>query len=439
MLTDQQQKLTQRAPSPNPFLHLKAYFSVLEDKAKPTEPNNSKLIIAKIPGVSFSQHHTSNSLQINRAASSNANKEELVGKSMNAIREDKSFLQMTQNGQKTRPVMVRSLQDVEEKPKNDVLLTQRLENKAYSRQLSSKRDTSMNGALNDALHMNKNPRDLASQQHKTNSGAPTSHKNGCSVLIQQPKVMSTVASSALSTPVNKFEPKFTKSSSISIDTKQRSCSTSLMEFPAVKQANVANPSIDLQNRENMGQGTSPEKTKCPGKTVRMTPFLNGHSNNVIKQTKEPMSLPEVGTRKQLQKYENSRFLQEVKKPAGEKYRKDIRAATKEDRVDAYQLVKQDSNKKQTKAGSDHTLSNNQSLKCSTRGNGLVKAYAAATNQGTVRDYNEDRVTVLHKINPPPERAYENWPKCSFFAVFDGHGGSKCAEYLRDHLHELVKF
>ena len=32
----------------------------------------------------------------------------------------------------------------------------------------------------------------------------------------------------------------------------------------------------------------------------------------------------------------------------------------------------------------------------------------------------------------------NWPYCSFFAIYDGHGGDKCAEYLRDNLHLKVK-
>jgi len=29
---------------------------------------------------------------------------------------------------------------------------------------------------------------------------------------------------------------------------------------------------------------------------------------------------------------------------------------------------------------------------------------------------------------------ENWPKSSFFGVYDGHGGSACADFLRDNLH-----
>tara|TARA_B110000503_G_C6976069_1_gene341215 strand:+ start:270 stop:377 length:108 start_codon:yes stop_codon:yes gene_type:complete len=24
-----------------------------------------------------------------------------------------------------------------------------------------------------------------------------------------------------------------------------------------------------------------------------------------------------------------------------------------------------------------------------------------------------------------------WPECSFFAIYDGHGGHKCADFLRD--------
>ena len=32
---------------------------------------------------------------------------------------------------------------------------------------------------------------------------------------------------------------------------------------------------------------------------------------------------------------------------------------------------------------------------------------------------------------------ENWPKCSYFGVYDGHGGAACADFLRDNLHQFV--
>lgn len=70
-------------------------------------------------------------------------------------------------------------------------------------------------------------------------------------------------------------------------------------------------------------------------------------------------------------------------------------------------------------------------KCSTRKNGVVKAYAANTNKGIIRNYNEDRVSIILNILKPASRKDEEWPKCSFFGVFDGHGGQKCADFLRD--------
>jgi protein phosphatase 2C family protein 2/3 len=68
---------------------------------------------------------------------------------------------------------------------------------------------------------------------------------------------------------------------------------------------------------------------------------------------------------------------------------------------------------------------------------MVVAYAANTNQGIIRSYNEDRVSIILNILKPPNRAQEEWPKCSFFGIYDGHGGSGCADFLRDNLHQYV--
>ena len=38
---------------------------------------------------------------------------------------------------------------------------------------------------------------------------------------------------------------------------------------------------------------------------------------------------------------------------------------------------------------------------------------------------------------PTNRQAEHWPRCSFFGIYDGHGGSACADYLRDNLHQFV--
>eukprot|EP00357_Protocruzia_adherens_P027163 CAMPEP_0114995738 /NCGR_PEP_ID=MMETSP0216-20121206/13908_1 /TAXON_ID=223996 /ORGANISM="Protocruzia adherens, Strain Boccale" /LENGTH=676 /DNA_ID=CAMNT_0002359837 /DNA_START=319 /DNA_END=2349 /DNA_ORIENTATION=+ len=83
------------------------------------------------------------------------------------------------------------------------------------------------------------------------------------------------------------------------------------------------------------------------------------------------------------------------------------------------------------------IPNHEPTKCSLKKSGLVSAYAANTNQGIVRNYNEDRVSIILNIMKPANKSSENWPKCSFFGVYDGHGGPACADFLRDNLHQFV--
>ena len=55
-------------------------------------------------------------------------------------------------------------------------------------------------------------------------------------------------------------------------------------------------------------------------------------------------------------------------------------------------------------------------------------YAANTHNGICRQYNEDRISIildLKKYDNPSNK------KISFFAIFDGHGGVGCAEFLWD--------
>jgi len=69
---------------------------------------------------------------------------------------------------------------------------------------------------------------------------------------------------------------------------------------------------------------------------------------------------------------------------------------------------------------------------------VVSAYGANTNQGIVRTYNEDRVAIILNITRPKNKPTDlTWPSCSFFGVYDGHGGNTCADFLRDYLHQFV--
>ena len=86
------------------------------------------------------------------------------------------------------------------------------------------------------------------------------------------------------------------------------------------------------------------------------------------------------------------------------------------------------------------LKNHEPTKASSKKCGHIKSYAANTNQGIIRDYNEDRVSIILNILKPRNKSLPSgveWPQVCFFGVFDGHGGSVCADYLRDNLHNFV--
>ncbi len=69
-------------------------------------------------------------------------------------------------------------------------------------------------------------------------------------------------------------------------------------------------------------------------------------------------------------------------------------------------------------------------KISRKPTGIIQSYGVNTNQGAVRNYNEDRVSIFLNLK-------KGKSVCSFFAIYDGHGGAICANRLRDELHHHV--
>ena len=68
----------------------------------------------------------------------------------------------------------------------------------------------------------------------------------------------------------------------------------------------------------------------------------------------------------------------------------------------------------------------EEAKYASKPHGIILSYAANTHQGIQRNYNEDRVSIILNMTQPQKKKLkegEKWPKCSFFAVYDGHGGS----------------
>ena len=72
---------------------------------------------------------------------------------------------------------------------------------------------------------------------------------------------------------------------------------------------------------------------------------------------------------------------------------------------------------------------------------VISAYGVNTFRGIFRNYNEDRVSIIVNAKNPKKNISNNennkWPNVSFFAVFDGHAGSKCSEYLKNNLHHFI--
>ena len=84
------------------------------------------------------------------------------------------------------------------------------------------------------------------------------------------------------------------------------------------------------------------------------------------------------------------------------------------------------------------LKNFEEAKFASKSHGLIVSYAANTHQGIQRTYNEDRVSIiLNMTKPANKKSLTYWPKCSYFAIYDGHGGAACADFLKDCLHQII--
>ena len=81
----------------------------------------------------------------------------------------------------------------------------------------------------------------------------------------------------------------------------------------------------------------------------------------------------------------------------------------------------------------------ESPKFSNKQIGPLKSYSYNTYKGLYKDYNEDRISVNSLVKKPTSSKMKTWPKISYFAVFDGHGGEECSEFLKNnYLNYLVE-
>ena len=53
----------------------------------------------------------------------------------------------------------------------------------------------------------------------------------------------------------------------------------------------------------------------------------------------------------------------------------------------------------------------------------LERYSTVTHEGIYRQSNEDKITIFLEEN------------AKWFSIYDGHGGTKCSQFLKDKLHE----
>jgi protein phosphatase 2C family protein 2/3 len=67
----------------------------------------------------------------------------------------------------------------------------------------------------------------------------------------------------------------------------------------------------------------------------------------------------------------------------------------------------------------------------------IYSYGVNTYKGIIRQYNEDRVTILINASIKNNDNINNAYKISYFSIYDGHAGNKCCDYLKTYLHQYI--
>ena len=73
---------------------------------------------------------------------------------------------------------------------------------------------------------------------------------------------------------------------------------------------------------------------------------------------------------------------------------------------------------------------------STKGFADISGYGMNSYNGKVKKYNEDRIKAITDYQPNKTiiiKGSEVKPTISYFSIFDGHGGKKCSDFLKEHL------
>ena len=82
-----------------------------------------------------------------------------------------------------------------------------------------------------------------------------------------------------------------------------------------------------------------------------------------------------------------------------------------------------------------------SVELSEKSYNVIVGYGGNTYNGIKRKYNEDKLRIIpdYKLTKTVKKKSGEViePKISYFAIYDGHGGEKCVEFLQKNLHNYI--
>ena len=82
-----------------------------------------------------------------------------------------------------------------------------------------------------------------------------------------------------------------------------------------------------------------------------------------------------------------------------------------------------------------------SVELSDKSYNVIVGYGGNTYNGIKRKYNEDKLQIIpdYKLTKPVKKKNGEVidPKISYFAVYDGHGGDQCVEFIKKNLHNYI--
>lgn len=89
------------------------------------------------------------------------------------------------------------------------------------------------------------------------------------------------------------------------------------------------------------------------------------------------------------------------------------------------------------SGRNSRLSKGNDIKISTSRCGIVYGYAADSHSGLAHYRKFDSMSMIKSLPCPKTISESIWPKSSFFAIYDGHGGKACSNFLKEQLHNYI--